>query len=403
MVFLFDLLIDSARSNHRTHVTTTPSRGFPNLSRAWALGESDQGTATSRYAFASDEGFYERVFEQSLDAMAVLDDEGHILRLNRAAREFALGDLSTWLASQAEPAQFLRQLRSLQHARADMPFTGEDARVYDLRLQGWADGPRHVVVVRDVTDRRRLESEIAKLAQQESVGPLAASVVHDLSNLLTVVSASNGALAAEVEASPHLRELAEEVRGASTRAIALTRQLLRCRPSPPTPVDIDDALGDLRAIIERLVGTRVEVSWRLGQAVGSATLDHGAFERAVLNLVLNAREAMPEGGRLTISTRRVTTDLHAHTDASSSLRSLIAVIVSDTGVGMAPEVKERIFDWFFTTKAPGLGTGLGLPMVRRFANHAGGRVIAHSTPGLGTTMVLYLPSVEAPQAGASSD
>jgi signal transduction histidine kinase len=192
--------------------------------------------------------------------------------------------------------------------------------------------------------------------------------------------------------------MARDIRIATEKAAGLARQalgLLRREPvrARAEPVCVNAVVADMRALIERVVGADVRVEVTLGVDAGSAKLERARLERALLDLAVNARDAMQEGGRLTMTTARVSFDA---TEASSMEGSngsdYVCLRMTDTGSGMTPEVRARIFEPFFTTKDPGRGTGLGLSAVRRFVADNGGCIAVHTQPGNGTTMVLYFPS-----------
>jgi len=351
----------------------------------------------------NDNKLYESLFEDSFEATVVVADDGRTVLMNRAAREFAGVDLAALLGEPAA-ARDLTGFRSELSARgrATIAVQLTDAAGCDrqLELEGRREGKGFVVVARDVTERRRLLDELSQLRRGESVGYLAASVAHDLNNLLMVVVCSSAALANEVGHRERLLDLVHEIQLATSRATTMVRQLhspQRHESPVREPVSLNEVIADIQPLLERMVGPKVDVSLALGAHVGEATVDRDAFEHVLLNLAANARDAMPHGGRLTIGTRGVSL---GEDEPPGCAGEYAVIAVSDTGTGMSREVKERMFDRFFTTKGAARGTGLGLSMVRRFVDESGGCVSVHSYPGQGTTVSLYLPRVSCGQRSA---
>jgi PAS domain S-box-containing protein len=237
----------------------------------------------------------------------------------------------------------------------------------------------------DVTDRRRLEEELRQSQKMEAVGRLAGGVAHDFNNLLTAISGYGELALAKLEDSP-AREHVFEMKRAGERAADLTRQLLafsRRQVLQSEVVDLNAIVADLERLLGRLLGAQIELSTKLDPRLGSTRADPGQLEQVVMNLALNARDAMPGGGRLTIATR----------NERLGGEDYVALEVSDTGQGMDAETLEQAFEPFFTTKPAGEGTGLGLATVYGIVKQSGGDVIGTSTPGRGTTMRVLLPRV----------
>jgi len=225
--------------------------------------------------------------------------------------------------------------------------------------------------------------------------------VHDFNNLLTPIACMSACLEADLPHESAAAEMARDIRLAADRAAGLARQVLkyvRREPSRVEAVNVSAVVAEFEAIIQRVAGTAVEVELKLASNVGCAMLDRERLEHVLLNLVANARDAMPAGGRLTLTTARVSLD-EGDADAIEGARagSYVALRVIDTGVGMTTEIRERIFESFFTTKDAEHGTGLGLATARRFVAQSRGCITVHSEAGHGTTMSLYFPVIE-PQA-----
>jgi PAS domain S-box-containing protein len=342
----------------------------------------------------NDSRLYESLFEDSFEAAIVVGDEGRAALMNRAAREFPGVDLAALLerpAADTDLTGFRSELNARGRATLEVRLTDAEGRRRHLELEGRREGKGFVVAARDVSERRRLQDELSERLRGESVGDRAASVAHDLNNLLAVIVCSSDVLANEVRDRQRLLDRVHEIQLATDRATTLVRQLLspaRRKPPAPQAVNLNEAIADIRPLLERLVGSTVELSLALGADVGETLIDRDALEHALLNLAANARDAMPRGGRLTIGTRGVSL---GDEEPAGPGDGYAAIAVSDTGIGMSREVRDRMFDRFFTTKGATRGTGLGLSMVRRFVAESGGCVSVHSYPGQGTTLSLYLP------------
>ena len=251
-------------------------------------------------------------------------------------------------------------------------------------------------------ERRRLEEQFRQAQKMEAVGRLAGGVAHDFNNLLTVILGSAKDLARRSGGDAEARELAEEVLEAGQRAAALTRQLLafsRQQALSPREIDVNEIVRGLEKMLRRLIGADIEIVTRLEDGLGPVLADPGQIEQVVMNLVVNARDAMPRGGRLTLQTREVERASEAD-GVQGGLRPHVLVAVSDTGHGMEPQVLEHVFEPFFTTKERGKGTGLGLATVFGIVKQSGGTVSVRSAPGAGTTFEVYLPRAGAPRPGA---
>jgi two-component system cell cycle sensor histidine kinase/response regulator CckA len=253
-----------------------------------------------------------------------------------------------------------------------------DGRI--VRLAGAAD---------DVTEKLVLESQVRETQKLESLGLLAGGVAHDFNNILAVVAANAGLLAESVSQTGEDRELVQEIESAVQRATSLTRQLLafsRKQVIEPVVLDLNAAVGDTRKMLRRMLGEDISIITSLEPELGHVLIDPGYLVQVMMNLAVNARDAMPRGGTLTITTRTV-----KRGDCCA-----VMLAVADSGCGMPPEVAARIFEPFYTTKGVGRGTGLGLSVVHGIVEQAGGSIEVESAVGIGTTMKIYLPCVDAP-------
>jgi two-component system, cell cycle sensor histidine kinase and response regulator CckA len=255
------------------------------------------------------------------------------------------------------------------------------------------------VVILDTTERKQLEEQLLQSQKMEAVGRLAGGVAHDFNNILTAIKSYSELLIEDMSAGRGRVEDVQEIREAADRAATLTRQLLafsRQQMLRPRVLDLNTTVRDLKNMLDRIIGADIELNTRLAPDLGMLTADPGQIEQILMNLVVNARDAMPEGGRVDIETANVELDGdYSRTHAATPAGPYVMLAVSDTGLGMSRETQKRMFEPFFTTKEKGQGTGLGLSTVYGIVKQSGGSIWVYSEPARGTTFKIYLPRVSA--------
>jgi PAS domain S-box-containing protein len=294
------------------------------------------------------------------------------------------------------------------HLRSSAPFKGLTAEwkrktgTTVVRVSGRSvsngreEGVVFEIFAEDVTERRALEQQLRQSQKMEAVGRLAGGIAHDFNNLLMVISGYSEFLLERLGGEPHLRGPAQEIASASERASALTRQLLafsRKQMLAPRIVNLNDIATENLKMLTRMIGEDIDLVMTPGENLWSVRADAGQIEQVIMNLAVNARDAMPSGGKLTIETSNVTLDEeYARIHAPLRPGDYVMVSISDTGAGMDPDTQQHIFEPFFTTKGP-KGTGLGLSTVYGIVKQSGGYIWVFSELGRGTAFKIYLPRV----------
>jgi two-component system cell cycle sensor histidine kinase/response regulator CckA len=259
-------------------------------------------------------------------------------------------------------------------------------------------GKGYIVAMTDMTERKELEQQIMQSQKMEAIGLLAGGVAHDFNNLLTSILGYADLLGNKLRSDMQLSRYTGEIKKAAELAAALTRQLLafsRKQLLEPRVLNVNEVLADMRLMVERLIGENIALNMELDTRLGRIRADQGQIEQVILNLVVNARDAMPQGGKITIETTNVELDEnYASTHLAVTPGPHVMLAVSDNGSGMDEETRARIFEPFFTTKEKGKGTGLGLATIYGIVKQCGGTLWVYSEAGQGTTFKLYFPHVQ---------
>jgi two-component system cell cycle sensor histidine kinase/response regulator CckA len=356
------------------------------------------------------EARYRDLFENASDALFVTDLDGNLTELNRKAEALIGYDNAT--------------ARTV-NLRALLCVTPESERVVQRWLNGEADGSEQIemlsrsgepvpvevstrvieeagkavgvqAIARDVRERQALERQLRQSQKMEAVGQLAGGVAHDFNNLLTVIRGNGALVLEELPEGDPIRHDVQQINEAADRASVLTRQLLafsRKQLVQPRELDVNGLLHDLERMLQRLIGENFAIVTLVASEAAHVVADPGQLEQVVLNLVVNARDAMPDGGTITIETRLIALGDVPQTRIHSQSGRLVSLSVTDTGIGMSAATQARIFEPFFTTKEVGKGTGLGLSTVFGIVQQSNGQIICTSQPGRGTTFEIVLPYV----------
>jgi signal transduction histidine kinase len=381
------------------------------------MGETLGPRPPGSIAAGTSDALFRLVIEALPVGVVVMDASGDVLHLNQAAttiwgQVIPAGELRWQLSrgrwrSSGEPVlpQDWASVRALTDGVPQLDqvidieaFDGTQRTLRNsaVPIRGASGIEGAVVLIEDITDRVRLEGELAHAQKLEALGRLAGGVAHDFNNLLMVIFSYSESLSAAMDPADPRRDDVEEIRRAADSASGLTSQLLafgRRDVQRPRTVVLEDAVADTHKLIARVIGDHITVTTELADPVNRVWIDPVQLEQVLVNLAINARDAMAAGGTLTIATATV--------DRGSQGERVARLAVSDTGVGMDGATSMKIFEPFFTTKARGQGTGLGLAAVHGIIERAGGKIAVRSTPGVGTTFEIELPLSLVPAVGTT--
>jgi two-component system cell cycle sensor histidine kinase/response regulator CckA len=395
------------------HSVSSMRDGAPGESRSVVLtrprgGEGDQSASAMRFT---------RFFNNTPMAIASVDGNGRILRINAPFLKLFAGVVSRddveagaeleKIANESTRPQLMQALAAAKDRQGDIPpidsrHPGDENRYVRFYVNAVIDesdeAPEEAAIIYAVetTEQKALETQMAQTQKLNAVGTLAGGIAHDFNNVLTAILLSSDHLL--LQARPSDASFADlmEIKRNANRAAVLVRQLLafsRKQTMRPAVLNLTDVVGDLRMLVERLIsGTNVKLEVDYGRDLWAVRTDLSQFEQVLINLCVNARDAMPQGGTILIKTRNVGAEEAAgFHQADLPAEDLVMVEVADTGTGIAPEIMDKIFEPFFTTKEVGKGTGLGLSMVYGIVKQSGGYIYPESEVGRGTSFRLFLP------------
>ncbi len=350
---------------------------------------------------------FARFFNQTPMAIAAVDSEGRITRANAAfaklcPRAHEMRDLYAGVADR-EHDQLRAALAAAMAGKSeivpvDATLLGDkaqSARFFVSTAEDMGDGTRANIYALDTTEQRALQENFAQAQKMQAIGQLAGGIAHDFNNVLTaIIGYSDLLLANHRPTDPSFQDIMQ-IKQNANRAAALTRQLLafsRRQTLRPQVLQLGDVLADLQMLLRRLVGEKIELDLKHGRDLWLVKADLNQFEQVVVNLVVNARDAMPDGGKISVRTRNVTSaECALFRQPTLTAADYVAIEVEDTGTGIPADVMDKIFEPFFTTKEVGKGTGLGLSMVYGIVKQTGGWVFCESEPGRGTIFRIFLP------------
>jgi PAS domain S-box-containing protein len=357
------------------------------------------------------ESRYRALFDCAPDGIVIADPNSHYLDANASVCKMLgythdefVGLHASNIVIQSEIeniAPALSEIKARNDYHREWQFRRKDGSVFAAEVIATAmpDG-NLMAMIRDITGRKQLESQLIAAQKMEVIGHLASGISHDFNNILGVIIGYNDLMMPELEADGLPHKCAEEIRHAAQRAAALTRQLLlfsRKQAVQTVVLELHEVIGEMDKMLRRLIDENVELTIVPEKESGRIQADSGLVGQLLMNLVVNARDAMPNGGKLKIETANVTLDENfAHAHAGAHAGDYVTLSVSDTGTGMTDEVKLHLFEAFFTTKPKGKGTGLGLATCQTIVKQCGGCIDVQSEPGKGSTFKIYFPRVEQP-------
>jgi PAS domain S-box-containing protein len=410
-----EVAVEAMRSGAQDYVMKSSLRRLaPVIDRE----RSDAAARRERRATEAVNAQLAAILEATTDFVGTADTDGQLRYVNRAGRRILgigpsedVGRLTIAdLFLERERARLLGETipTTLRDGvwRGESVFRARDGREIPVSIVGLAHrgmantAPYLSMIVRDLSAYKKLEEQYLHAQKMEAVGRLAGGVAHDFNNLLTVINSYSAFLLEDLESQDPRRRDVEEIAKAGVSAAYLTRQLLafsRQQVIQPQVLDVNDVVANAESLLKRMIGEDVVLATTLAPQLGRVRVDPGQFEQVIMNLAVNARDAMPGGGRLTIETGNAEMDeAYVQTHAFGRPGRYVTLAVSDSGVGMDETTKAHIFEPFFTTKEVGKGTGLGLATVYGIVKQGGGFISVYSEVGRGTTFKIYLPRTDEP-------
>ena len=395
---------------------------------AWQVARANQQQAAQLVAT---ERRFRAIFNQTFQFTGLLDVKGTLLEANQTALSFiglrpedVIGrpfwETPWWTHSASLQERLREAIRAAgrgEVVRFEATHPDRDGQTHhiDFSLKPVYDATGAVVLLipegRDITNRvvaeeatRKLEQQLLQAQKMEALGQLAGGVAHDFNNLLTVIAGHTDMLMSDKSDQPARHDL-EQIRQASERAASMTRQLLafsRQSVLELKVINLNAVVAQTETMLRRTIGEDIELIVNAATDVRRVKADPDQLSRALLNMAINARDAMPEGGKLIIETRNIELpDSMNNGDSNAGSTSFVLLSMSDTGCGMTAETKSRLFEPFYTTKGQGRGTGLGLAVVDGIVKQSGGRIDVYSEPRVGTTFQIYLPATQEPDAATA--
>jgi PAS domain S-box-containing protein len=377
---------------------------------------SEQQQSKAAEALQESNALLKSIFEGTGDSLFIKDLSGRYLIVNEAfaammktPAQQLIGKSAAEFVSPEEVRTFFEQDRAVIASGKSQIFQstsgeGSDRRTVLVIKAPWRDPSGKIVGVlasiRDITEYTQMEERLRQAQKMEAIGTLAGGVAHDFNNLLMVINGYSSVLSEALDSDPKLRHCADQIQQAGERAASLTRQLLafsRKQTIQPTALNLNQVIHGMEKLLHRLIGEHIAIATKLAPDLGTVLADAGQMEQVILNLAVNSRDAMPDGGCLTFETANV--ELGGSLAAANNLKSgsYVEFVVRDTGVGMDVSVQSRLFEPFFTTKPAGKGTGLGLSTIYGILKQANGHITFASQPACGTTFRIYLPRTDSAQ------
>ncbi|MCP4316212.1 MAG: response regulator [Hyphomicrobiales bacterium] len=394
------------------HRVSAARDGAPGESRTIVLQRSGEGASASEAAAA--ETRFTRFFNNTPMAIASVESNGKIVRTNApflkmfsaavARDDLEKGALFEAVVHEADRKLFAAALEDASRgqgeiAPVDSRHAADEERFFRFYVTAVVDGSDSeeaaIIYAVETTEQKALEAQMAETQKMNAVGTLAGGIAHDFNNVLTAILLSADHLLLSLRPSDSSFADLMEIKRNANRAAVLVRQLLafsRKQTMRPTVLSMTDVIGDLRMLVDRLTGSNVKLDVEYGKDLWPVKTDIGQFEQVIINLAVNARDAMPEGGTIEISTSNVeSSEVADLNNRGMQEGDYVMIAVGDEGTGIAPNLMDKIFEPFFTTKDVGKGTGLGLSMVYGIIKQSGGYIYPESEVGKGTTFRIYLP------------